>query len=167
MNHKIIVSLKLLEQSADCLRFKLTFRNNSEVNLFFPYPEIVGLQFVNKANMQVAEWYTCLLVSTSWAGFTLQSGSKESLQYRVRPSTIELSNDDDLTDYSRWCLKLPASEYLVWFQFEVGEDYFCRDSHFRYNDLLREAESERAVVWTGEVKSNRLHIAHNITSRLT
>ncbi len=49
-----------------------------------------------------------------------------------------------LSDYYRWCVDLPAGEYLVWFQFAVAEDYFCPDSHYRFGDLPREAEAERA-----------------------
>ena len=55
-----------------------------------------------------------------------------------------------------------AHVYLVWFRFHVGEGYFCCDSHYRFKDLLREAESEDAVVRTGEIRSNRLHLVRPV-----
>jgi hypothetical protein len=159
MNHKVSLELELLEQAADSLRFRLAVRNCSSVKLLFPYPEIRGLRFGNKASRQESEWYTQLLVSASWAGFTLQPGGIKAIEYRVRPCAVESPAEDDHTDYFRWCVELPAGEYLAWFRFQVDEDYFCGDSHYHYEDLLREAESERAIVWTGEARSNRVHLA--------
>ena len=159
MNHDISLPLEMLGQSAECLQFQLIFQNTSGVKLLFPYPEIVGIRFGNRATMQESNWGTELLVNSTWAGFTLQPNEVKAIEYRVRPFTVESPHeDDDITDYSRWCVDLPAGEYLVWFQYHVGEDYFCPDSHYRFKDLLREAESEEAVVWIGEIMSNRLHM---------
>ena len=68
----------------------------------------------------------------------------------MRPCAVEQSAEDNpiLTDYTRWCVDLPAGEYLVWFHFAVGEDYSCPDSHYCFADLLREADVAQAVAWT-------------------
>jgi hypothetical protein len=163
LNHKLSLTLGLLENAAEFLRFGLQFCNHSEVNLLLPSPEIHGLRFGNKATRQVSEWYTDILLSMDWAGFTLGPGHDKSIEYRVRPRHVESPpyDDDlaeDITDYYRWCVDLPSGEYLVWYNFSVGEDYFCPDSHYRFADLRREAESRQAIVWTGEVMSNRVQL---------
>jgi hypothetical protein len=164
LNHRLSLSLGLLENAAEFLRFGLQFCNHSEVNLLLPYPEIHGLRFGNKATLQESEWYTDSLIHASWAGFTLGPGHNKSIEYRVRPTHVEsppydLAEDNVLriTNY-RWCVDLPSGEYLVWYNFSVGEDYFCPVSHYRFADLRREAESTQAIVWTGEVMSNRVQL---------
>jgi hypothetical protein len=158
MNHDLSLTLELLGQAADGLRFRLLFRNRSDVKLLFPYPEIHDLRFSNKATMQESEWDTCCFVSASWGGFTLRPGEEKAIEFRVRPCGIKGPAEDDFFDYWRWCVELPPGEYLVWFQFEVGKDYFCCDSHYCYGDLVREAEAVLAVVWMGQVRSNRLSL---------
>jgi hypothetical protein len=162
VKHELSLTLVLLDQAAEGYRFRLVFRNRSEAKVLVPYPEIHGLRFANKATMEESQWGTRLLVSASWGGFTLKPGEEKAIEYRVRPSDIEGPTDNDHSDYYRWCVELPAGEYLVWFQFEVGEDYFCPDSHYRYIDLLREAESAQAVVWTGRLISNRLTLSRSL-----
>jgi hypothetical protein len=66
--------------------------------------------------------------------------------------------EDDHSDYYRWCVELPPGEYSVWLRFEVGEDYFCPDSHYHHQDLVREAGAVQAIVWMGQVLSNRLSL---------
>jgi hypothetical protein len=161
VKHELSLTLVLLEQAADGFRFRLVFRNRSEAKVLVPYPEIHGLRFANKATMQESEWYTHLLVSASWGGFTLRPSEEKVIEYRVRPCGLEAPTEDDYFDYYRWCVELPPGEYLVWFRFEVGEDYFCPDSHYHYIDLFREAESAQAVVWTGQVLSNRLTLSRS------
>ena len=83
------LSLGLLENAAEFLRFGLQFCNHSEVNLLLPYPEIHGLRFGNKATLQESEWYTGILMrSSDWAGFTLGPGHTKSFEYRVRPTHV-------------------------------------------------------------------------------
>ena len=158
MNHDLALRLELLAEAADLLLFRLAVCNRSAVKLLLPYPEIHGLRFTNKATLRESDWGTCEFVSASWAGFTLSPGEEKAIEYRVRPSSVNLPAEDDDTDYYPWCVDLPDGEYAVWFQIEVGEDYFCPDSHYEYPDLQREAEGEQAVVWTGHVRSNRLNL---------
>ena len=156
MNHEVLISLELLEQSDDCLRFEVTIHNNSKVKLLFPYPEIDSLRLVNKADMQELKWYLRYLYTilyAEWSGFTLQPDDKRKLEFAVIPCDIQPPRDEDL-----FCVEIPAGEYLVWFQFEVGKTYYCSDSRTNFDDLFKEAASERAVVWIGTAKSNRLHI---------
>jgi len=159
VNHDLTLSLELRDSSAERLVFELTFLNRSTANLLLPYPEIHGLRFGNVHTMEQSEWYTCILQSSDWAGFSLAPGQSRSIEYFVRPTSVE-SPKYDGTDYCRWSVDLPSGEYLVWFMFRVGEDYFCPDSHYRINDLRREAEQSNAVVWMGEVKSNRIQVTH-------
>src|SRR5437899_12116067 len=89
LNHRLSLSLGLLENAAEFLRFGLQFCNHSEVNLLLPYPEIHGLRFGNKATLQESEWYTGILMrSSDWAGFTLGPGHTKSFEYRVRPTHV-------------------------------------------------------------------------------
>jgi hypothetical protein len=159
VNYELSLTLELLEHTAEKLRFQLRILNQSGVKLLVPCPEIHGLRFHNKATQQEAEWYTRLLVSSDWVGFTLDSRKARSIEYPVRPYCVAPPARDDGTDYFRWSVALPDGEYLVWFQFRVGEDYFCCDSHYRFHDLQHEAESQVSIVWTGETKSNLLDLA--------
>jgi hypothetical protein len=152
----------LLDQAADGFRFRVVFRNRSETRVLVPYPEIHGLRFANTVTMQESEWYTRLLVSASWGGFALKPSEEKVIEYRVRPCDIKGPTEDDHSDYYRWCVELPPGEYVVWFRLEIGEDYFCPDSHYRYIDLMREAESAQAVVWTGRLISNRLTLSRSL-----
>jgi len=159
VNYDLKLSLELQQQSADQLIFGLRFLNRSAVKLLVPYPEIHGLRFGNKATLKESEWYTQILQSSDWAGFTLEPGQSKPLEYRVRPTSVESPRDDG-TDYYRWSVDLPTGGYLVWFAFRVGEDYFCPDSHYKINDLRWEAEQSNAVVWMGEARSNCVQMAH-------
>jgi hypothetical protein len=166
VNHELSLTLEFLDQTPDCFRFRLVVRNCSEAKILVPSPEIHGLRFANKATMQESEWCTRLLVSADWSGFTLEPAAEKVIEYRVRPCDTEASTEDlpdyqhwCLSDYFRWCVEMPPGDYLVWFRFEVGEDYFCPDSHCRYVGLLREAESAQAVAWTGQLISNQLTLS--------
>ena len=140
--------------------FDLRFLNCSAVKLLLPYPEIHGLRFGNKRTLKESEWYTCVLQSSDWAGFMLAPGQCKTIEYRVRPTSVDHQRDDG-TDYCRWSVDLPTGEYLVWFTFRVDENYFCPDSHYKINDLRRESEQSNAVVWMGELKSNRIQVIHD------
>lgn len=158
VKYDLALSLELLKHVAESLEFRTTLRNLSSVKLLFPYPEIHELRFRNKATDRESEWYTEFFVSSDWGGFTLNPGEVKVIEYRVRPCGVESPTESDFTDYARWCVELPPGEYLVWFRYRVGKDYFCCDSHYHYDDLLREAKSEQAIVWSGEARSNQLHL---------
>lgn len=155
VDHDLSLTLELHEQAASGYRFGLVLRNRSDTKLLVPYPRITGLRFGNKATIQESEWCSSFLQSAFWNGFTLEPSEEKAIEYQVRPSDIEAAAEDDDTDRYRWCVVLPPGEYQVWFRFEVGEDYYCCDSHYRYEHLLREAEDVQAVVWTGHALSNR------------
>ncbi len=80
MNHELLLSLELLEQSPKRLLFELRIDNRSKTNLLLPCPEIHGLRFGNKANFKQSEWYT-FLQSSDWNGFTLASNQSKTIQY--------------------------------------------------------------------------------------
>jgi hypothetical protein len=116
--------------------------------------------------MKESEWYTHILQSSDWGGITLDPGQNKTIEYRVRPTSAKDPSDDG-SDYYRWSVELPTGDYLVWFAFRVGENYFCPDSHYKIKDLRREAEESNAVVWMGEAKSNSLHVTHTEASLAT
>lgn len=156
MEHQLELKLLLLTEADDVFQFRLDTRNNCEIKLLLPCPGIQHLRFVNKATTQESQWYTRILQHSSWRGFTLEPNEEKSIEMRARPCDVQHPAEYDGSDYSRWCVGVPPGEYLVTFQFEVGEDYFCPDSHYRYKDVMREAELAQAIVWTGRVLSNEL-----------
>ena len=115
-------------------------------------------RFGNTATMQEAEWYTGLLVSTAAGGFTLEPGELRAIEWPVRPCDVERPEEDDGSDYYRWCVELPPGEYLAWFRWQVDHDFFDPDSHMRLPDLEYLAAQQGAVVWLGSVISNRLRV---------
>ncbi len=156
MNHELSLTLELLAEAPESLLFCLLLHNESAVKMLLPRPDILGLHFGNKTTMQQSEWFTNQFVSSSWGGLTLVPGEEKSIEYHVRPCSVAEPDEDDFSDYYRYCVHLQSGEYMVWFQFDVGKDYFCPDSHYQYGDLLREAEEQQAEVWLGEARSNRL-----------
>src|SRR5262245_45206481 len=102
VEHELSLTLVLLEQTADGLRFRLVLRNCTDAKILLPYPEIHNLRFGNKATMKESEWGTCMLVSASWSGFALGPGEEKAIEYRVRPCDIERPKDDDYSEYFRW-----------------------------------------------------------------
>lgn len=158
MTHELSLVLDLLAEEAKSLLFRVLLRNRSAVRLLLPYPEIHNLHFGDKNTHRECEWYFSVFVDSTWAGFVLAPGEEKAIEYRVRPSSVPRPAENDCSDYYRWCVDLLGGEYLVWFQLEAGEDYFCPDSHYRYADLQREAAAERAVVWTGRARSNTLNL---------
>ena len=158
LKHELSLVLDLLEQAAASLHFRLAVRNDSQVNLLLPHPPITGLVFRNIDTGQNCKWYTRILAHTSWSGITLRPGKSQVVEYRARPCSIEPPTNDR-SDYYRWCVELPTGDYRVMFQFGVGTDYFCGDSHYRYKDLQREAATVDAVAWTGNQTSNTLTLS--------
>ena len=55
-------------------------------------------------------------------------------------------------------MEAPAGEFLAWYEWEVGPDYFDLDSHWTLRDLERQAHREQAVAWQGRTLSNRLRV---------
>jgi hypothetical protein len=159
MNHQLSLSLELLELRARGLRFRMAMQNRSPIRLFFPFPEIHGLRFASADTMEESEWYTSLFVSATGGGFTLNPGDSRAIEWRVRPCEVERPESDDHSDYYRWCVDLPAGEYLAWFRWRVDRDFFDPDSHMRLPDLEREAARSGATVWLGEASSNRVAVA--------
>jgi hypothetical protein len=158
MNHELSLSLELMEQEAWGFRLRLTVQNHSPIKLFLPFLEIHGLRFVNTSTMQESDWGTCLLVSAEGGGFSLEPSASRLIDWRVRPCDIERPESEDDFDYYRWCVEVPAGEYLVWFQLRLDTDFFDPDSHMRLPDLEHLAEREGATVWLGEVVSNRIRV---------
>ncbi|MCE9528446.1 MAG: hypothetical protein K8R36_20580 [Planctomycetales bacterium] len=154
--NELAITLKLLLQGSESIRFQLTIRNLSQVKLLLPYPEIFDLYFKDVSADKNCEWYTDTLVSATWAGFTIEPDQEKVCDFLVRPCSIESPTVDDGSDYCRWCADLLSGVYEVFFRLSVDEDYFCGDSHYRHSDLLREAKVNEAVVWVGNVESNRL-----------
>ena len=159
MNHELTLHLELLEQAVWGFRFRVSARNASQTKLFLPRPDIVSLQFVERATMEAAEWGTRMLVSADLTTSVLPPGGALDFEWRVRPCSVACVDESDW-DYSRWCIQLVAGNYLVWCQYCVDETYFDGDSHVRLPDLLRAAEEEGAVLWQGQVLSNRLQVAY-------
>lgn len=164
MNYALSLMLELLEQAGWGFRFRVTARNDSTVKLFLPLPEVIGLQFGNTATRQVAGWGTNCFVSAAGGGFALQPGESWSVEWRVRPCSVdpppEEPGDYSDWDYRRWCVALEPGAYLVWCQWRVDENYFDPDSHMRLPDLEHAAAREGAVVWRGQVLSNRVQVVH-------
>ncbi|HZZ82185.1 MAG TPA: hypothetical protein VFE62_27050 [Gemmataceae bacterium] len=164
MNHAVSLTLELLEQTAAEYSFRMTVRNESTVKLFLPFSDITGLKFRNTATGQMAEWSTHLFVSAAGGGFTLQANESRSVDWRVRPCSVEpppeTPGDFSDWDYRRWCIGLEPGSYQVWFEWRVDEDYFDPDSHMRFPELECAAEREEAIVWRGVELSNRVPVVH-------
>jgi hypothetical protein len=158
LTDELSLLLALVEEGVDKLSFCLTLRNGVTSRILVPYPEINNLHFGNKATLRESEWCTHMFVSaSSWSGFVLESGEEKTIEYCFRRCEVGSPTwADGYSDDFRRSVDLPPGEYLVWFQMEVGEKYFCPDSHYRFADLLREARASEAVVWTGRGLSNRL-----------
>ena len=159
MSGTLILHLKLVSQSSESLTFRLTMQNSSDTKFLVPRPAISSLHFGNMATGKQSQWQMQSLVSGRWNGFFLEPGELKKLEYRVRPSSITRKAEDDSSEYARCCVDLPAADYLVWFRFEVNEDYVCGDSHYRYADLVWDAIDGKAQVWTGLTVSNRLNVS--------
>ncbi len=159
MSATLALHLQLAEERPEYLQFRLGLRNDSNAKLLVPRPAINCLRFGNMANGQEAPWRMQWLGSASWTGFYLESGEDKVIPYRVRPCSVPQPTDDRKSEYARCCVELPAAEYLVWMKFEVTEDYFCHDSHYRYPDLVWEALNANSQVWTGVTLSNRFNFS--------
>jgi hypothetical protein len=160
VNHRISLLLKLLRQTKTSLWFRVALRNCSETTLLLPSPEIYGLHFLNIETSRESRWGASLLVSGPWRGVTLLPGAATKVKFRVRPSDVARPPwcGNTITNYFRFCIPLPRGDYRVWYQHEVGEDYFDPDSHYRFGHLQRRAEVEQSVLWMGRATSNILTI---------
>lgn len=158
MNHEISLTLELADHTAECLCFRLVIHNRSNVRLLLPYPEITDIRFGNKATFQECAGLMSWFQTSEWGGVVLDPDEPKQIQYRVRPCSVGEPSEEDFSDYYRYCVELPAGEYMVWLVTEVKEDYFDSDSHYQLADLKREADAAEAIVWMGQAKSNRLHV---------
>jgi len=159
MSDKLALQLQLAAQSPESLQFRLSLRNTSRAKILIPRPAINCIRFGNMSNGKEAPWKMQWLVSAPWTGFYLESGECKEIGYRVRPLSAAAPADDRDSEYTRCCVDLPPAEYLVWMKFEVTEDYVCRDSNYRYPDLVWEALDSQAKVWTGVTLSNRFNFS--------
>jgi hypothetical protein len=158
MNHELALTLELLSQSETVLQFQLGLHNRSATSLLIPRPQITDLNFRNSSTQIAAQWYTHLLQSKSWASLLLKVDEKTGVRFDVRPCSVSIGDSQryEGLDYCRWCLDLSAGEYFVGYTFAVDEKYFCGDSHYRFKDVLREAEAQQAVAWIGSTSSNEV-----------
>lgn len=164
MNHKVSLSLELLEQRPRGLRFRLAVQNQSAVPLLFMRPEIHGLRFVSATTGAESEWYTSVLVSSVGGTFVLGIGETRPFTWLVRPCAVERPETDDhfaddWYDFDRWCVDLAAGEYRVSFRWRVDADFFDPDTHAQLPDLEREAAQAGATVWLGEAFSDQLAVS--------
>lgn len=164
----------MLDNTAECLRLRLGIYNQSDAKLLLPYPEITGLLFVNKGTLEESKWGTISLPEGPWSGLAIEPDETKQIDYCLEPVPLvpgdwegdppkwdgETFGDNILILDNHWwhVVTLPAGDYLVWYQWEAGPDYFDGFSHYRFRDIQREAEAEQAVAWTGEQKSNRLDV---------
>jgi hypothetical protein len=154
----LALQLELAAQSSDCLSFRLLMRNTSSAKLLVPRPAVSSLRLGNMATGKESPWRVKWLVSAPWTGFFFESGEVRQVDYRVRPAAVDGPAENSSSEYARCCVDLPAADYLVWLKFEVNQDYLCGDSHYRYADLVWEALSGTALVWTGQSMSNRVNV---------
>lgn len=158
MSDTLAMQMTLMSQSTECLEFRLAMRNTSSDKLLVPRPAINCLRFGNMATGKESRWRTRWLDSADWAGYFIDSGEVQTVDYQVRPCSVAKPARNTFSEYARCCVELSAAGYLVWLKFEVNQDYVCGDSHYRYADLVWEALSEEAQVWTGIAMSDRLNV---------
>jgi hypothetical protein len=161
MSESLALQLHLVAQAPESLWFRLLMRNSSAARFIVPRPAVSCLRFGNMATGKESPWRTQWLVSAPWNGFFLEPGQVKEIEYRVRPCSVARPKESNRSEYARCCVELSEAEYLVWMKFEVTHDYFCRDSHYRYADLVWDALSRKALVWTGLAMSNRLNLSWN------
>lgn len=132
------------------------------MRLFIPSLELTGLKFSHVEDSTPLDWYTNTLVSSESGGTTIDVSDEQIFVFRVRPCAISEDNGHYSKDwdYQRWCLRLVQGEYRVWYDLEVGEDYFNADSHLRFNDIEQMARKANAHLWCGSAKSNNLAVYH-------
>jgi hypothetical protein len=166
MNNDLVLCLQLLEQSADFVQFRLSLQSCAVGKLFLPTPEITGLRFRSIIDGREAQWFAGLLVSKADNGFTLAPGATRHFEWRVRPHNIKPPRVEQHSDYDyyRWCIDVPAGEYVVDYCFEVSADYFDPDSHMHLPDLERLARNDGATVWLGKAESNPLTVIRSPAS---
>lgn len=158
MSETLEMKLDLIRQTDHGLRFRLLMRNTSSVKILAPRPSINCLHFGNLATGKPAAWHVKLLTSVPWAGFCYGSGDVHETEYHVRPHRVAAPAADTKSEYARCSVNLVPGAYLVWLRMHVDEDYLCRESHYRYPDLVWMALQEQAVVWKGQTMSNRFNI---------
>jgi hypothetical protein len=158
------LTLEQIDHGAWGYRFRVTSRNDSQVKLYLPLPEITGLRFKDIATQEEAEWFCRSLVNARSDGFSLRPTESRSFEWRVRPKSARASDEDSTEqlawDYRRWSVGLKSGTYLVCYRWMVDADYFDPDSHMRLPDLEYEADQAGAVVWLGQALSNALRVEY-------
>jgi hypothetical protein len=165
MQAELSLTLELLENASDGIRLRFSICNGWDHKLLLPVPDVDRLRFVNKSTMEEAKWGSMGFYQGAF-GFTIEPGETRQFDYDLRP--IHLVPGDWEGEPAKWdgrtfgdeidVIELPSGNYLVWYQLEVGKDYFDCHSGYGFRDIQREAEAQQAVAWTGEQKSNRLQI---------
>jgi hypothetical protein len=166
MQPDLSLLLELLENRIDSIRLRLSICNQSDARLVLPDPDIDGLRFVDTSTMEASKWGAMALWEGPW-GLTIEPRETKQFDYHLPP--VHLVPGDWEGEPAKWdgktfgdefdVIELPSGNYLVWYQMEVGQDYFCCHSGYRLRDFQREAAALQAVAWTGECKSNRLHLS--------
>ena len=159
MHYDLQLHLELISDTDHKIVFRLTTTNRSEANLLIPHHKITDLRFGNKTTKMEAEWFcTSFVRSNDIPGYVLAAGESKNRLFEVRPQAAPASAELDLHEYQRFCIDLPASDYLVWYKFCVDDNYFEPDTGHRLKSLQKKADELDAIVWVGNVVSNRLHL---------
>ena len=135
--------------------------NSSNQRLLLPSPAITNLVFADTSSGRQAKWFTSLMVSSNWSGFTLAPDEQRDVSFAVRPCSVKrpaANNFRGGDDYARWCAELSAATYPVHYSFTVDHTYFDGDSHWRFPQLEGEADRQSATPWTGTAQSNVITI---------
>lgn len=165
MQSELTLSLELLEHAVDGIRLRLCICNQSDAKLVLPDPNVTGLHIVDKSTLEERNWDKHSLMQGAW-GFMIGPGNTTEFDYYLPP--FHLVPGDWEGEPAKWdgktfgdetaFIELPSGSYLVWYQLEVGRDFFDCISNYSLRDLQREANLQEAVAWTGERRSNRLSI---------
>jgi hypothetical protein len=155
----IELTLDRMSQSAAKFHLRLVVTNTESCRILLPYPHITGLQFGDETGTN-AQWYTSLLVSSSWSGLVLDPGESKAVTFSVRPESAPRPRRDEGEDYYRWCVGIRSGLYTVRYSMVTDADYFDGDSHYRLPEVQEEAQKLSAVAWTGRAQSNAITIEH-------
>jgi len=158
--HELIASLELITPTIpqERLSVRLTLLNVGSRRLLLPDPKITALRFQSSARPHVAEWYTRILLSVRSTVVTvLASGAAGTFDFDVHFRSTEIERfEPGNPAFHRWFVEVPPGEFAVWYEYQVADDFFDGDSHWRFADLQRAAMAENAVAWKGNIVSNTI-----------
>jgi hypothetical protein len=155
----IELRLGCIGQNPSSIQFRLVVTNREPHRILLPYPEITGLEFADASGV-TAQWYTCLLASSTWSGLVLDPEESKTATFSVRPDSVPLPQGGDHSDYYRWSVGLHPGRYTVRYSLLINPEYFDGDSHYRFPDVQKEAAKLGAVAWSGRAQSNAITIEH-------